>query len=91
MTSAVQDLLEQAKKLPHDERQALAEAIWNTLEDEPASLSPAWTTEVKSRIAQLEQGEVKAIPWGEAEAQLRRKHSVRSPSKRAAASGKGRS
>lgn len=77
MSSAAQDLLEQAKKLPHDERQALAEAIWDTLESEPTSLSPEWTTEVKSRIAQLEQGEVKAISWSEAEAQLRRKHGLR--------------
>jgi len=77
MTSAAQQLLEQAKMLPHDERQALAEAIWDTLEDQPTSLSPEWKAEVDSRIAQLERGEVKAIPWSEAEAQLRRKHGPR--------------
>lgn len=74
MTSEALDLLELAKKLSRDEREALAEAIYDTLEDEPASLSPEWTAEIKSRIAQLESGEVKAIPWSEAEAQLRRKH-----------------
>lgn len=77
MTSAAQELLEQAKRLPQDERQALAEAIWDTLEGEPASLSPEWTAEIGNRIAQLERGEVKAIPWSEAEAQLRRKHGAR--------------
>src|SRR5688500_3354553 len=50
MMSAAQDLLEEAKKLPPDERQALAEALWETLETEPASLSPEWTAEVSSRI-----------------------------------------
>jgi len=77
MTSAAQELLAQAKGLPHDERQALAEAIWDTLEEESTSLSPKWAAEVNSRIAQLERGEVKAIPWSEAEAQLRRKHRLR--------------
>ncbi|MCB9713120.1 MAG: addiction module protein [Myxococcales bacterium] len=72
MSSEAQDLLELAKKLPREEREALAEAIWDTLEDEPASLSPEWTTEVKSRIAQLESGEVKAVPWSEVEARIRR-------------------
>ncbi len=77
MTSAARDLLEEAKKLSHDERQELAVAILDTLENEPASLSPEWTAEVNSRIAQLERGEVKAIPWSEAEAQLRRNHDRR--------------
>lgn len=77
MTSAARDLLEEAKKLPHDERQDLAVAILDTLENEPASLSPEWKAEVDSRIAQLERGEVKSIPWGEAEAQLRRNHDRR--------------
>jgi len=43
-----------------------------TLEDEPGSLSPELTAEVHNRIAQLERGEVKAVPWSEVEAQLRR-------------------
>lgn len=77
MTSEAQDLLEQAKKLLHDERQVLAEAILDTLENEPSSLSPEWRAEVNGRIAQLERGEVKAIPWSEAEAQLRRTHGRR--------------
>lgn len=76
MSSEALELLERAKKLSRDERKALAEAIWDTLEDEPASLSPEWTAEVNSRIAQLESGEVKAVPWSEVEAQLRRKHGL---------------
>ncbi|MEX1361791.1 MAG: addiction module protein [Nannocystaceae bacterium] len=50
----------------------MCHGIWNTLEDEPGSLSPELTAEVHSRIARLERGEVKAVPWSEAEAQLRR-------------------
>ncbi len=72
MTSAARDLLEEAKKLPHDERQELAQALLETLETEPTSLSHEWTAEVSSRIAQLERGEVKAVPWTEVEARIRR-------------------
>ena len=72
MTSATRDLLERAKKLSPDERQALAEALWESLESEPVSLSPEWTAEVSSRIAQLERGEVKTVPWSEVEATIRR-------------------
>ena len=72
MTSAARDLLEKATKLPYAERQALTEALWESLERESASLSPEQTAEVGNRIAQLERGEVRAIPWSEVEARLRR-------------------
>jgi putative addiction module component (TIGR02574 family) len=72
MMAAARDLLEEAKKLPDDERQELAEALLDSLESEPASLSPEWTAEVSNRIAQLERGEVKAVPWSEVEATIRR-------------------
>lgn len=72
MTSVARDLLEEAKKLPPDERHELAQALLDSLKSEPASLSPEWTAEVGSRIAQLERGEVKAVPWDEVEARIRR-------------------
>lgn len=76
-TSVAREILERAKELPHDEREELAEALWDTLETEPTALSPEWTAEISSRIAQLERGEVKAIRWSEAEARLRRTHGQR--------------
>ena len=72
VTSATQQLLEQAKKLPPDEREALAEALWDTLENEPVSLSPEWQAEISSRIAKLERGEAHTVPWSEVEARIRR-------------------
>lgn len=61
-TSAAWEVFDEAKKLPLDEGQALAEALWDSLDVEPTSLSPEWTAGVSSRIAQLERGEVTAIP-----------------------------
>lgn len=76
-TSAAREILDEANHLPPDEREAFAEALWDSLEVDPTSLSPEWTAELSSRIAQLERGEVKAIPWSEAEARLRRTHGPR--------------
>lgn len=72
MTSAAQKLLEEAKHLSHDERVELVEALSDTFSDERASLSPEWTAEVTNRIAQLESGEVRAVPWSEVQARLDR-------------------
>jgi putative addiction module component (TIGR02574 family) len=72
MTSVAREILEHAKRLAYEDRQALAEALWDTLEAEAGLLSPEQTAELGGRIGQLERGEVRAIPWSEAEARLRR-------------------
>lgn len=54
-----------------DERQALAEALWDSLGSEPASLSPERKTKVSNRISQFERGEVEPVPWSEVEATIR--------------------
>jgi putative addiction module component (TIGR02574 family) len=72
MALAVRDLLEEAKELPPDERQALADALWDSLESEPAALSPERTAEVSNRISELERGEIEAVPWSEVEATIQR-------------------
>lgn len=38
--SAVRDLLEAAKKLPYDERRALAETLWDSVESEVEARLP---------------------------------------------------
>lgn len=72
MTSAARGLLEQANMLPYVERRALAEALWDSLESELASLSLERAAGISDRIGQLELGEVRAIAWSEVEARLRR-------------------
>lgn len=71
MTDTARDILEQAKQLSHYERLALVQALCDTFADEPESLSPEWTAEVAERIAQLERGEVQAVPWSEVESRIR--------------------
>lgn len=73
MTSAALEILENAKRLSYEERRALVEGLWDTLEAEAGSLSPQQTAKIGGRIGQIERGEVRAIPWSEVEARLPRK------------------
>lgn len=72
MTLGGRELLQKAKELSYDERRALAQALWDSLESELASLSLERAAGIRDRIGQLERGEVRAIPWSEVEARLRR-------------------
>jgi putative addiction module component (TIGR02574 family) len=65
MTSNAKKLLNEALRLPPADRAALAGRLFDSLEtDEPDSES-AWQAEIERRIAELDQGKVKAIPWAE--------------------------
>lgn len=57
MTSATKKLLEEALALPEKEREALVEALSDSLDPEAVELSPKWTSEIRNRIAQIESGE----------------------------------
>jgi len=63
-------LLEQALKLPPDERAALADSLLRSLE---ATVDPevdaAWRAEIASRVAVLDAGAA-TIPWEEARGRI---------------------
>lgn len=67
-------LLEEALKLSADERAALAAALIETL-DEPADadVEAAWDAEIERRVADIDNGVVKPIPWPEARAAILRR------------------
>ena len=67
------EILKDALALPTEARAALAEApleSLNTDVDEDAEV--AWATEVNRRVAELDSGAVKTIPWAE----VRRRHAA---------------
>jgi putative addiction module component (TIGR02574 family) len=51
----------EARRLPREERARLAEALLASLEEE-AEIERAWRDEIRQRVAQLDAGEVEAIP-----------------------------
>ena len=60
-------LLRDALRLSPEARAALAGALLDSLEAEPdPDAEAAWDAEIRKRIAELDAGAVKTVPWSEA-------------------------
>jgi putative addiction module component (TIGR02574 family) len=71
MTQDVVELLKKALALPPEARAALAGSLLESLDDTvDASAEENWSEEIARRIAELDSGKVKAIPWAEARKQV---------------------
>lgn len=71
MTRRFTELLEEASKLPENERAELAGLLIESLESaEDESAKTQWLAEIEKRIADVELGRVKTIPWSLARAKL---------------------
>lgn len=62
-----------ALQLAPDERAALAERLWESVEPGD-TLDPAWATEIERRIQELDSGAVECLPWDQVMAELRSKY-----------------
>lgn len=71
MAAGIRKIFDEARALSADERRELIDALSDTFEHEVVELSPEWTDEIKGRIAELESGEVEAVPWEQVEAEVR--------------------
>lgn len=73
MTRVVEELYEQASRLPEAERAELAGLLLESIED-PADegVEEAWAAEIERRMAEYRAGRVKTIPWSEVRAHLHR-------------------
>ena len=72
MAPNAEKLLQQALSLPEEARIALAEALLQSVEREPADegADAAWFAEAKRRLEEVRSGAVKLVPWEEAERQI---------------------
>jgi len=65
-SSDVSKILEQALALSVEEQEALAESLISNLSGKvDQRIVAAWDDEVKKRIADLDSGKAKTIPWEE--------------------------
>ncbi len=65
------DLWKEASELPEKDRADLAGLLIESLEGEPdEGVEAAWAAEIERRVAQLEAGTVKSIPWEEVRQRL---------------------
>jgi putative addiction module component (TIGR02574 family) len=67
-----EQLLQEALSLPEDARLRLAEALLASVERERADedADAAWAAEAKRRLGEARAGDVKPVPWEEAEKQI---------------------
>ena len=73
MNARVDQLFDEARLLPSDERSMLALALLDSLEGEhvdEAEVERAWIVETRRRSQGLRDGSIKAVPWAEAKARL---------------------
>ena len=71
MPRNVEELFREATQLPESERAELAGLLLESIEGEPdEGVEAAWAEEVERRVQQVENGEVKTIPWEEVRAKL---------------------
>lgn len=64
MTKTVKELYEEASTLDEKQRADLAGLLLESLDSErDPDVEQAWAAEIKTRIAQIENGEVDLIPW----------------------------
>jgi putative addiction module component (TIGR02574 family) len=66
MNSKTKKLLTEALRLPPEEREALAGQLFDSLETDDPDAEAAWDAEIERRVAELDEGKVKAIPWAKA-------------------------
>ncbi len=68
MNTTIQQLLDGAMRLPQGQRAEFAARLIDTLDpktDDDAHA--AWEDEIKRRMAEIDSGAVKTIPWSEAQ------------------------
>ena len=71
MTQEVAELLKKALALRVEARAALAGSLLESIDDTvDASAEEEWNTEIARRIAELDSGNVKPIPWEQARRQI---------------------
>ena len=67
--SSKQNVIAEALRLSEAERLEVAEAVCESLEG-PADADAAWSAEIQRRVAEIDAGRVKLVPWSEARRQI---------------------
>jgi putative addiction module component (TIGR02574 family) len=71
METDVAELFKQACQLPEKDRAELAGLLLESLETEPdPGVEQAWAKEIERRVAELDSGAVKTVPWETVKAKL---------------------
>ncbi|MGZ5445937.1 MAG: addiction module protein [Thermoanaerobaculia bacterium] len=72
MASVVEELYQQASRLPAEDRAELAGLLLESIEEPDEGVEQAWVVEIERRLEDYRAGRVKTIPWNEVRARLHR-------------------
>ena len=75
MTRNARKILKEALALSVEDRVALTDALFLSLDADP-EIEEAWHQEVLRRVAEVDAGRAKTVPWSEVRAQLIAKLSI---------------
>ncbi len=71
MASTPKDLYERAMNLTEQDRAELVGLLLETLDiEEESGVGAAWLQEIERRVAELDSGAVKSVPWSEVRARV---------------------
>ena len=73
MNARAEQLLNEAIKLPDSERASLADALYASLDESlenPEEVNAAWDTEIARRVAEINAGTAKTVPFDQVKANL---------------------
>lgn len=71
MSTDQEKLLEEALRLPPEARAAFAARLIESLDTEiDPDAEAAWASEIERRVAEIDSGKVRLIPWSEARKQI---------------------
>ena len=71
MSRTFTDVWKEAAELTEEERASLAGLLIESLESDPdPEAETAWAAEIEKRVAELDAGTVKSIPWEEVRQRL---------------------
>lgn len=81
MSPTINELLSAALRLPEPERAELVELLAASMDPPASQLHPAWVSEVRRRVAELESGQVQSVPLADALQRVREQLDAGGPSR----------
>jgi putative addiction module component (TIGR02574 family) len=66
MSADAQRILDEALKLPDQDRAAIAMRLLDSVGESADEIENAWLQEARARLADIERGSVQTAPWTEA-------------------------
>jgi putative addiction module component (TIGR02574 family) len=75
MSGAAKKVLESALSLPPEDRERIADELWDSLDhgDDEASVETAWEEELARRSKDIEEGRAEFAAWEDVKAEIARR------------------